>query len=146
MCASSGVPRPDARPRDPNVHTSPSPTQVTTGTPGTCTCEQPQCKGGGATGEKLPNGASKSFSAAATCDYYAVGGGIVAQDGRTCHTWRADYSTCGVYDGHTDGDCARISGATCHVSGTTTTLTAAIDTTCDTLPCVSWNRIRAAYG
>ena len=107
---------------------------VTTGTPGTCTCESPACQGGGATGHRLMKGDSQSFKAAPTCQYYAVGGGIVAKDGRTCHTWRADFNSCGVYDGHTDGECARISNATCHVIGTATTLLATVDSKCDALP------------
>ena len=59
---------------------------ITVGTPGTCTCEAPACVSGGAIGETLLKGQSKGFHAAANCDYYAVGGGIVAKDGRTCRT------------------------------------------------------------
>uniref|UniRef100_A0A7S0Q996 Uncharacterized protein n=1 Tax=Coccolithus braarudii TaxID=221442 RepID=A0A7S0Q996_9EUKA len=107
---------------------------ITVGTPGTCTCEAPACVSGGAIGETLLKGQSKGFHAAANCYYYAVGGGIVAKDGRTCRTWRADFNSCAVYGGHTDGECSRISGEDCHVSGTASTLIATIDSTCDTIP------------
>jgi len=119
---------------------------VTTGTPGTCTCELPQCKGGGATGFRLLKGQSQSFHAAPNCYYYAVGGGIVAKDGRTCRTWRADFNSCGVYGGHTDGECSRISGETCHTSGTTTTLVATIDSKCDTIPYAPCNSTSLCCG
>ena len=106
---------------------------VTTGTPGSCSCETPKCNWDGSTGNRLKKGAEQTFNANG-CAYFGVGGGIVAQDGNPCAVWRADASSCTVSpNGVPTDDCARVSGATCSFDGRNATLRATIDRAC-TLP------------
>jgi len=107
---------------------------LTIGAPGSCSCQLPKaCDGHTLNGTEQYHGDTG-------CDYYAIGGGIstIRPDGALgtpCHTWRADYKSCDVYPGSTDGSCGRIISATCSFQpGTvpTSTIHMELDMTCDT--------------
>jgi len=99
---------------------------VTIGAPGSCDCMSHGCDGHTINGTEHYHGDQG-------CYYYAVGGGIIdGVHGTPCHTWRADYKSCDVYPGSTEGPCGRIVNASCTVDTTTTTITASIDMKCDT--------------
>lgn len=106
---------------------------VTTGTPGSCSCENPKCNDSPSAGHVLGDGGVRSFSSD-NCAYYSLGGGIVSADGNPCATWRADPGSCSFAPGGLTGECSRVSGASCLFNGTSVTLTANVDTKCDTLP------------
>jgi len=106
---------------------------VTTGTPGSCSCEKPKCNDSPIAGHVLRKGEQRSFQSD-NCAYYSLGGGIVSQDGNPCATWRADPGSCTVSPGGVTGECSRVSRASCLFNGTSATITATIDTKCDALP------------
>ena len=115
---------------------------VTVGSPGSCSCERPSCPN-----VALDVGQTLGFGPDSGCGYYAIGGGLVARDGHLCHTWRADFKSCNVYAGSTDGDCARLTATpTCTMSGTTATINATIDRKCDTFPWADCNATSVCCG
>jgi len=110
---------------------------VTTGTPGSCSCETPACNLNPSTGFRLFQGDSRSFTSD-NCEYYNIGGGVASQDGNPCASWRADDTGCTVTSGGVTGDCSRLSNFTCEsgeaAGGLAMSLLAAVDRECDTLP------------
>ena len=113
---------------------------VTTGTPGSCSCETPSCNIDGSTGTRLFLGDSMKFKSD-NCAYYNIGGGLADSTGNPCAMWRADNAACTVSPGGVVGDCSRLSVLSCALAvssdvegGTTVTLTAEIDRDCDVLP------------
>merc|ERR1712137_1009940 len=103
--------------------------KVSVGDPGVCSCESPKCAG-----SKLMYNHVENFKPAGGCYYYAVGGGITAGDGHMCNTWRADYKSCAVFPGSTDGNCSRLYDLQCSMQGTATTITGKVDRNCTILP------------
>merc|ERR1712113_537041 len=104
---------------------------ITLGAPGSCSCEAPRCQ----SGDPLQPNEMRKYGPAPGCDYFAVGGGITSTaDGRVCNTFRADFKSCAVYPGSTDGACSRLIAPACSIIGTATTLHAAVDLDCDTEP------------
>lgn len=102
------------------------------GAPGHCVGEQPKCGDVGS----IKKGVNTTFALAPGANYLSVGGGIkTTKDGSVCHTWLSDDNFCSIYDGSVDGDCSRLSGATCtRVRPGVYSLAATIDRVCDTLP------------
>ena len=106
---------------------------VTTGTPGSCSCELPKCNDSPADGHILATGEARAFRSDG-CAYYSLGGGVVSRDGNPCATWRVDPGSCTVAPGGVTGECSRVSAVACRFNGTRATLSATIDTQCDALP------------
>ena len=104
------------------------------GAPGHCVGEQPKC---GTVGV-LNASKSQDFGLAPGSNYLSVGGGIKAwKDGSVCHTWLSDDTFCDVYPGSVEGECSRLSNATCTKTATspiTYAVSALVDLQCDTLP------------
>jgi hypothetical protein len=119
---------------------------VTTGAPGSCSCESPKCEEG-VGGMVVPYGETRAYGPAGGCNYYAIGGGITSKrDGYVCNTWRADYKSCAVYPGSTAGDCGRLITPTCTMAGTATTIKAGVDRKCNTLQWKSCNSTSICCG
>ena len=106
---------------------------VTMGTPGSCSCEQPSCNLSPATGTRLMTGDAATY-APNGCEYYSIGGGISSATGNPCGIFRADNAGCTFNPGSPTGECARVANTSCTAEGTTLTLRAIIDRTCDVLP------------
>ena len=107
---------------------------VSMGTPGSCSCESPACNVNPATGTRLMMGDVKQY-APDGCEYYSIGGGIaVSATGNPCAIFRADNAGCTFNPASPTGECSRVANISCDFSGTSITLHAAIDMTCDTLP------------
>jgi len=102
------------------------------GAPGHCVGETPKCGDVGA----VKKGVTQHFDLAPGSNYLSVGGGIkTTKDGSVCHTWLSDNTFCAIYPGSAEGDCARLTGATCtQPSPGVYLISATIDRTCDTLP------------
>ena len=105
--------------------------KVSLGDPGVCSCETPKC-----VGAQLPFKHAVPYRPGPGCYYYAVGGGITAIAGghNLCHTWRADYKSCAVFPGSTDGNCSRLTDVKCSMTGTRATITGKVDRNCTKLP------------
>ena len=107
---------------------------MTTGTPGSCSCEKPLCNLDPRTGTPLPHGETRRFQSN-NCAYFSIGGGLADATGNPCAIWRADSNgACHFEPGGPTGECSRVGNLTCTISTNVATLTATIDQTCDVLP------------
>ena len=108
---------------------------LTTGTPGSCSCEKPKCNRSPTAGTRLFHKGARTYSSD-NCAYFSIGGGLESHDGNPCMTWHADPTSCTVTPGGETGECSRINGAKCAYDGRVATLSASVDRKCDTLPYV----------
>lgn len=107
---------------------------VTTGTPGSCSCETPKCNDLPSFGHRIKAGTNRTFNAD-NCAYFSIGGGVAeTATGNVCATWRADATSCTTSPSSVTGECSRVSSVACAFDGHLATITAVVDRTCDTLP------------
>ena len=106
---------------------------MSTGTPGSCSCERPKCNVNPSTGTRLAQNSTRTFTAD-NCAYFSVGGGLESQDGNPCFTFSVDPTSCTITPGGATGECSRVSGARCTFDGTNATILATVDRRCNVLP------------